>query len=311
MAPATLTRFHSSCDVAGKMAKSSNVRPPRKQARHIQMHRISRTCSRNCGFARARETLVGIPGKLRTSASRARSKVQCAVAALAALAAANAAEAQQWGPGYFGIFAGAGSSANSLVDVEGYANSGNPGWVTEYDGSGSLGGLLIGTSFGAGRLPLRLEMGLGVGSMTAETDLLDPEGRDESAIARYHWISTLRFGLEYPFPKGGVYFAGGLAFAEISNSATDIDGEIYVDPDDSFSDTSVATGTVFGIGAEFQMNENWRMRIEGSQYDFGTTTFEVNRSANNNCGDAGLSPCPYEVSNRLQAVSLAFIHYFN
>ena len=275
------------------------------------MHRTIQTRSRNRGFAGEREAVVGTPGKLRPAANRARRKVQCAVAALAALAAASAADAQQLGRGYYGIFAGTGSTANSLVDVEGFANVGNPGSTTDYNGSGSLGGLVVGTSFGAGMLPLRLEMDLGVGNMSAETDLLDPEGKDESAIARYHWISSLKFGLEYPFRRASVYVAGGLAFAEITNSATDIDWEVYIDPDDSFSDTSVATGSVFGIGAEFKLNQNWRMRVEGSQFDFGSTTFEVNRSADNNCGEAGLSPCPYQVSNRLQTVNLAFIHYFN
>lgn len=236
-------------------------------------------------------------------------------AAILLFAAPTGATAQStgdyWRASYVGIVAGSGHSTNNLVDVEGFANPGNPGHTTNYDASGAVGGLVVGKRYGSdGLFPFRVELGLNFGDIKAETNMLDPEGLDESAIAQYHWISSVKFGLEIPMPNVDLFVNAGLAAAEISNSATDIDFEVYIDPDDSFDNNSVATGVVYGIGLEFPMSRRWSLRVDGLQYDFGTTTFEVNRSGDNTCGAAGMVPCPYQVTNRLGVVNVGVMYQF-
>ena len=53
-----------------------------------------------------------------------------------------------WAGTYAGAFAGAGRLDNRIVDVEGFADWGNPGSRTDYAGAGAVGGLFVGKRFG-------------------------------------------------------------------------------------------------------------------------------------------------------------------
>ena len=48
-----------------------------------------------------------------------------------------------WTATYVGVFAGFGQADNRIVDVDGFANWGNPGSTVDYDTSGFIGGALI------------------------------------------------------------------------------------------------------------------------------------------------------------------------
>ena len=48
--------------------------------------------------------------------------------------------ASGWAGTYAGLFAGFGKTDNRIVDVEGFANWGNPGYRVDYDDSGFVGG---------------------------------------------------------------------------------------------------------------------------------------------------------------------------
>ena len=52
---------------------------------------------------------------------------------------------------------------------------------------------------------------------------LDPEGLDETAEAKFHWIATAGAGSDYTIGRVTVCGKGGLAVADIANSVTDID----------------------------------------------------------------------------------------
>ena len=60
---------------------------------------------------------------------------------LTAFAGAGAAQADEndadtaveWKGAYAGVFVGSGRAANRIIDIDGFANWGNPGWAVKYD----------------------------------------------------------------------------------------------------------------------------------------------------------------------------------
>ena len=220
-----------------------------------------------------------------------------------------------WAATYVGVFAGFGQADNRIVDVDGFANWGNPGSTVDYDTSGFIGGALIGKKFKIGGVPLRIELDGMVGKVSATSNRLDPEGLDETVQSVCCQIATARAGIEQPVGAATIFAAGGLAAARIEHSVTDIDFgpnmPPRMDPDDSFHDRSTAIGWVVGLGVESPLAEAWRVRLEGSYLDFGQSTHDVNRSGDGRCGP-GMSrrPCPYTIKHQLGTVRMAIIHRF-
>ena len=230
---------------------------------------------------------------------------------LLASGAARAADAGtdfKLGKAYAGMFVGTGLTGNRLVDVDGFANWGNPGSVSEYDDEDFAGGVLAGRQFRFNGLPFRLEFDASVGNLSAKTDRLDPAGLDETAIADYRWVATARAGVEDNLGGATLFASGGLAAARIRNSVTDIDFGRGVDPDDSFRDRSTHFGWVIGAGVETSVADEWTLRLEGSYLDFGRSTYFVNEFGNNACGPGGpRSACSYRIENSLGIVRVAVI----
>ena len=223
--------------------------------------------------------------------------------------------ALEWAETYAGGFGGVVRMDNRIVDVDGFANWGHPGSVFDYDNTGFVGGGLIGKKFNLGGAPLRIEFNGMFGSLSARTNKLDPVGLDETAEAKFRWITTMGAGMEHAIEGATVFATGGLATAGIANSVTDIDFAANmppeVDRDDSFRDNSMEIGWVIGGGIETPLADAWSLRIEASYLDFGRGTHYVNRSANNRCGPGNLQrPCPYTVDNTLGIVRWAIIYRF-
>ena len=219
----------------------------------------------------------------------------------------------EWAETYAGVFAGYGRMNNRLVDVDGFANWGQAGSESHYNDDGFAGGLLVGKKFTIGDVPFRLEVDGTFGDLSADTNTLDPEGLDETAKAEFRWSITTRAGLEYTIGRATIFTTGGLAIARIANSVTDIDfPPTRVDPDDSFRDSSTEIGWVIGAGVETPLADDWTLRLEGSYMDFGSSTYNVNRSGNNSCGPGNpRRPCPYHVEHNLTLIRLALIHPFS
>ncbi len=226
-----------------------------------------------------------------------------------------------WAETYAGVFAGYARMNNRIVDVDGFANWGHPGSVSKYNDDGFAGGVLVGKKFRVEGVPFRIEVDATFGDPSATTNTLDPEGLDETAKAEFRWSVTTRLGLEHTFERVTVFTTGGLAIARIANSVTDMDfipnssltpPPTRVDPDDSFRDSSTEIGWVIGAGIETPLADDWILRLEGSYLDFGSSTYNVNRSANNACGPGGpRRPCPYRVEANLALVRLALIYPFS
>ena len=213
---------------------------------------------------------------------------------------------------YAGVFVGSAEVDNRLIDVDGFANWGNPGSVTRYGDAGFVGGVLIGKKFNLGGALIRLELDGTIGDLEAQTDWLDPSpnGRDETAVTEFQWVTTARVGIEKSFGSVTVFATGGLARARIENFVVDVDFGMnqptVVDPDDSFHDRSTETGWVIGLGAEIPLTRGWMARLEGLRMDFGRNDYHVNNSHNNICGRGGpRRSCLYRVENKLDVFRLA------
>ena len=216
---------------------------------------------------------------------------------------------------YAGVFIGPGFMRNRIVDIDGFASGGNPGSVSDYDDTGFVGGVLVGGKFDVVGLTLRMELDGTLTNVSASTDKLDPDGLDETAESEFSWIVSARGGVEQAVGRVTVFITGGLAFAGVSNSVTDIDSSdsgSMVDPDDSFSKDSTEVGWVIGAGLEAALSDVWALRLEGSYLDFGESTHLVNRSGNNRCcgPDTPRRAASYEVENRLSTARLAIIRRF-
>lgn len=240
------------------------------------------------------------------------------VSLLAGVGPAHAADggaAVHWKDTYAGVFVGTGRIDNRIVDVEGFANWGNPGWTVDYDAAGAVGGLLVGRRFVVGGMPLRIEVDGTFGDVSASTNRLDPRDLDETAETELRWMVTLRGGVDRATGPATVFATGGLAAARIANSVTDIDfgagAPPRLDPDDSFRDSSPTIGWTAGVGLEVPLADAWTLRFEGSYYDLGRRTRHVNRSGDNPCGaDNPRRPCAYEIGNRLHTLRVALVRRF-
>ena len=220
-----------------------------------------------------------------------------------------------WAGTYVGLFAGAGRTDNRIVDVDGFANWGNPGSIVDYDASAFVGGALVGRKFEIGGVPFRIELDGTFGGLSAASNRLDPEGLDETVKSEFRWIAAARAGIEQSIGIATVFASGGIAAARIENSVTDIDFgpnmPTRMDPDDSFRDGLTETGWVIGLGVEAPLADAWTLRLEASYLNFGRNTHYVNRSGNNPCGPGNpRRPCPYNIENDLGIVRFAIIYRF-
>ena len=216
---------------------------------------------------------------------------------------------------FAGIFVGTGQSSNDLVDINGFADWGNPGSTTGYNKSGAVGGAF----FGQQSDNFRYEMEFMLGDLSAHTKRLDPGCTDESATSKLNWTLAARFGVAKSVGQTRAFAVAGPALASIDNSVTDIDysgstcleSDLRLDADDSFRDSSTRFGWTLGLGIETEVAPNWLLRFEGVYFDFGKEGYQVNLSRNNPCGPGGpKTPCSYSVENRFTTLRIGLVHYF-
>lgn len=217
---------------------------------------------------------------------------------------------------YIGAFAGLGAVNVRLTDTEGFSGSnGVPGQTFEYGDSGLAAGVVAGRYFHLGRVPLLFEADGAFGGLPAAARQMDPVGLDETAASELHWVGTARIGVRRSVGRAGVFVAGGLSVAGISNSFTDLDvgtdGRSQVDPDDSFNERSTRVGWVAGDGIETPVAGAWSLRFEGLYKDFGETVHQAENQHGVNagvCGPGGLpSPCRYGFDQRFALLRLVLV----
>ena len=202
-----------------------------------------------------------------------------ALALLSLLALVGTAQAQDGTAGsgqagsYIGAFAGLGSVDVRMTDIDGFSGSnGTPGQTFEYDDSGLAAGVVAGRYFDLGRVQLLFEADGTLVGLPAAARQLDPVGMDETAAAELRWAGTARIGVRRSLGRVGVFVAGGLSVAGITNSFTDLDegadGRAHVDPDDSFEERPTLVGWVAGVGLETPVAGAWTLLIRGPSQGF-------------------------------------------
>ncbi|WP_419947597.1 outer membrane protein [Candidatus Palauibacter sp.] len=246
------------------------------------------------------------------------------ISLLATMGVVGVAQAQDGTDGsgqagsYIGAFAGLGSLDVRMTDLDGFTGSnGVPGQAFEYDDAGLAAGVVAGRYFNLGRVRLLFEADGAFSGVSATAGQLDPAGMDETAAAELRWAGTARIGVRRSLGRVGLFVAGGVSVAGISNSFTDLDpgtdDRLQLDPDDSFDERPTRVGWVAGVGVEAPVAGAWTLRLEGLYNDFGETVHQAENRRDVNagvCGPAGLpSPCRYGFDQRLALLRLVLVRH--
>ncbi|MDE2805137.1 MAG: hypothetical protein OXN18_08345 [Gemmatimonadota bacterium] len=239
---------------------------------------------------------------------------------LLALVGTAQAQYDTVGPGqagsYIGAFAGLGSLDVRMTDIDGFTGSnGVPGQAFEYDDTGMAAGVVAGRYFHLRRVHLLVEADGTLVGLPAAARQVDPVGLDETAAAELLWVGTARIGVRRSLGRVGVFVAGGVSMAGVSNSFTDLDpgmdGSMQLDPDDSFDEQPTLVGWVAGVGVEMPVASAWALRFEGLHKDFGETVHQAENRLDVNagvCGPSGLpSPCRYGFDQRFALLRLVLV----
>ena len=100
----------------------------------------------------------------------------------------------------------------------------------------------------------------------------DSEGcYDNSSVATYNvnWFGTVRGRIGFlAAPNWLVYGTGGFAYGQVQYGALD-----YL-PDNSATQSKVATGWTLGAGTEYAINPSWSIKAEYLYIDLGKRHFE-------------------------------------
>ncbi len=84
--------------------------------------------------------------------------------------------------------------------------------------------------------------------------------------ARERWLATLRGRLGFAMNQWLFYATGGVAFSSLRVTETAPNGT-------SMQDSQSSVGWVVGLGTEYALNQNWRLKAEYLYADFGNETF--------------------------------------
>jgi outer membrane immunogenic protein len=136
------------------------------------------------------------------------------------------------------------------------------------DLSGAIGGGQIGFNWQTGATVLGIEADIQASGVSKDT-LLCPAsfcGTDVSLTNKVPWFATFRGRVGFVVERFLVYATGGLAYAQLSSTASMPVGGVTVDLA-SWSDTRAAW--TVGGGVEFQVSRNWSTKLEYLYMDTG------------------------------------------
>lgn len=161
--------------------------------------------------------------------------------------------------------------------------------------SGFVGGLQLGYNWQSGNWVYGIEGDLGyLGLKKSAIDVPN----DNFAEVQYGWYGTLTGRIGITFSPTLLYLKGGLAFANIRNTAYDIDGGGVIDPSDFSEVTGTKLGWALGGGLEWAFAPQWSAKIEYLYLDFGS------RTSTNLDGDL------FTHRNQVQTVKIGLNHRF-
>ncbi len=205
--------------------------------------------------------------------------------------------ATSWDGFFLGGFVGGSRNNNIITDVSGFSNNA-PGTDISYDGSGWIGGVLVGYNRQFDSLVLGVEADFTFGDLDSRTRLVDNISLDESATTNYDFITTIRARVGFAFDEFHIFATGGLAIADVENRLIDTDVGVF-DPADSFTRNDTKLGYAVGGGVEWMFADEWAVRAEGMFLDFGK---QNNRTTG--------SLAPFSHSNDVALVRFVISHRF-
>jgi outer membrane immunogenic protein len=183
--------------------------------------------------------------------------------------------AYNWTGFYVGGHVGWGwqNATASLVSVP----PGSPlpaGTLISSDSNGFLGGGQVGWNWQTGQLVFGLEGDFswtGQSTATTVTSTVPVAGTTVTGATKYNWFATGTARVGVASSNWLAYVKGGVAFADLDFTGSDVVpgvGTFTVNP---FSDTR--TGWTVGAGFEYGFAPNWSAKIEYNYMDFGTEQY--------------------------------------
>lgn len=149
------------------------------------------------------------------------------------------------------------------------------GTVIAADSSGFLGGGQIGYNWqGGGPWVLGVEADFswtGADQSAVRTSLIPVPGTTVTAGADFNWFATLTARAGYAWDNWLAYLKGGVAWADVEFSGSNVVpliGTFVASPN---SDTRV--GWTVGVGVEHAFARRWSWKLEYAYMDFGSETY--------------------------------------
>jgi len=187
----------------------------------------------------------------------------------AAAAPATAQQPYTWTGYYVGLNVGAGSNGADFTETDlggGFYFPGSPDFWSSNDW-GATAGALAGYNWQNGNLVFGVEADM---NWIGGRDNATLPGGFATTSTSINWYGTARarvgFATNSPLH---IYLTGGVAVAEVSNTARRI-GSIT-----SFNASDVRFAPVFGAGFEYKLAQNTTFRVEGLFADFGDTSRRI------------------------------------
>lgn len=209
---------------------------------------------------------------------------------------------------YTGLSIGQGWSDNTVVDRDGFSNTGVRGYHVDYRDEGPVLSLLLGYAVEVGNWHMGIEAEGSFSDLEASSLQIDPVALDEEIATRNKFLGALQFQIGRRLGRWVTFFSAGYAYSRFENELTDLDvGGVY-DPDDSYFDDGSDVGWTAGLSAAYPLTERWSLRLDGRYFDFGHRTHVVNRDAFVSRSGILIGPRKYNSENRLTVVRLGLIY---
>jgi outer membrane immunogenic protein len=162
---------------------------------------------------------------------------------------------------------------------------------------GGFGGGQIGYNFQMGHLVFGVETDFQGADISDSASSTSAAGLGAQSSANVDWFGTVRGRLGYGFDRTLIYFTGGFAYGDVSQSEQLSNG---VD----LKSSGTQTGYVLGGGVEYKINPAWSLKGEYQYIDLGSS----------NLSGFDATGAPVEANHgttNLQTVRLGLNYHFN
>jgi len=169
------------------------------------------------------------------------------------------APAYDWSGAYAGVQFGYGRGSDDTDVIE--TTTGIAIGPFGYDTTGFVGGVHIGTNVQAGAVVYGAEADFEYANIDGAFDI----GGGDSVTKRINWAGSVRGRAGVAQGRFLGYATAGLAFASVEMDALEAGASV-------FSGSQSTLGWTAGVGAEYALGNDWRVRSEYRYTDYGETS---------------------------------------